>query len=205
MEQLETENWVMKLSGGGADQDTALQELGSLLNRRLTRSFGSKPGVDRAFIEDAVQDALLRVLAALDQFQAKSKFTTWATTIAVRTALSEMRRSRWKDISLEQLMEAKKIQVADASSDNSTERQIAMSQLVNEMYRVINSDLTEKQRTALLAELDGMPMEEIGRHLGANRNAIYKLTHDARKRLKKGLLAAGYSDEDLAALQKETS
>ena len=44
-----------------------------------------------------------------------------------------------------------------------------------------------------------MPQDEIARHLGSNRNAIYKLTHDARKNLKKGLEAAGYTAEDVLA------
>ena len=65
------------------------------------------------------------------------------------------------------------------------------------MYRIIAMDLTEKQRTALLAEFKGMPQEEIGRRMGSNRNAVYKLTHDARKRLKQGLESAGYSATDL--------
>ena len=43
----------------------------------------------------------------------------------------------------------------------------------------------------------GMPLAEIGRRMGSNRNAIYKLTHDARKRLKQGLEAAGYDARDL--------
>ena len=42
-----------------------------------------------------------------------------------------------------------------------------------------------------------MPQDEIARHLGSNRNAIYKLTHDARKRLKRGLELAGYGAEDI--------
>ena len=67
------------------------------------------------------------------------------------------------------------------------------------MYEVMESHLTEKQRTALLAELGGMPQSEIGRHLGSNRNAVYKLTHDARKRLRQGLEDAGYGAEDVQA------
>jgi RNA polymerase sigma factor (sigma-70 family) len=41
--------------------------------------------------------------------------------------------------------------------------------------------------------------DEIARHLGSNRNALYKLTHDARKRLKRGLEAAGFTAEDIGA------
>jgi hypothetical protein len=35
------------------------------------------------------------------------------------------------------------------------------------------------------------------RHLGSIRNALYKLTHDARKRLRQGLEAAGFTAEDI--------
>ena len=42
-----------------------------------------------------------------------------------------------------------------------------------------------------------MPQDEIGRQLGSNRNAIYKLTHDARRRLKAGLEAAGFGGDSL--------
>jgi RNA polymerase sigma-70 factor (ECF subfamily) len=64
---------------------------------------------------------------------------------------------------------------------------------------LIQNGLTAKQRDALLAELRGMPQDEIARHLGSNRNALYKLTHDARNRLKRGLEAAGFTAEDISA------
>ena len=63
----------------------------------------------------------------------------------------------------------------------------------------IQNDLTKRQRTALLAELKGVPQDEIARNLGSNRNAIYKLTHDARKKLNQRLEAAGFTAEDVVA------
>jgi DNA-directed RNA polymerase specialized sigma24 family protein len=42
-----------------------------------------------------------------------------------------------------------------------------------------------------------MPQDEIARHLGSNRNAVSKLTHDARKRLKRDLERAGFRAEDI--------
>jgi len=71
--------------------------------------------------------------------------------------------------------------------------------ILEKMQALIESELTEKQRAALTAELKGMPQDEIARHLGSNRNAVYKLTHDARKRLKQALQAAGYVAEDVHA------
>jgi RNA polymerase sigma-70 factor, ECF subfamily len=65
------------------------------------------------------------------------------------------------------------------------------------MRRIMREQLTEKQYVALTAELNGMPHEEIGRQLGRNRNAVYKLTHDARRKLKAELEAAGFGADSL--------
>lgn len=73
--------------------------------------------------------------------------------------------------------------------------------MLETMYRIIREDLTEKQREVLLAHLGGMPQAEIGRRLGTSRNAVYKLGFDARKRLKAGMINAGYSAEDLETFE----
>jgi RNA polymerase sigma-70 factor (ECF subfamily) len=58
--------------------------------------------------------------------------------------------------------------------------------------------LTDKQRTALVAtRIHGMPLEEVARRMGTNRNALYKLLHDARQRLKKKMEAEGLSPEEV--------
>ena len=202
MYQFQNQDWLEHLAATGSEQEIALSTLRSLLSQRLTRALSSSAGVNESFIEDVVQDALMRILASLDQFQGRSKFTTWATTIAIRLATAEMRRIRWKDTSLEQLTENQPEKVASVSP--SAEVEIDKAQFINTMYRIINEQLTEKQRTTLLAALQGMPQEEIARRMGSNRNTIHKIAHDARKRLKKGLIAAGYSESDLASFQGES-
>ena len=67
------------------------------------------------------------------------------------------------------------------------------------MAEIVANDLTERQRTAVIAELRGMPQAEIGRRLGITRNAVYKLTHDARKKIKRGLEASGFGAVDIRA------
>ena len=197
MNQIQNENWVARLTSDDGRQGEALSELRSLLVRRLHRAFATNPAVNEAFIEDVVQDALIAILASLEEFQGKSQFTTWGTTIAVRIALAEMRRRRWQDVSLEQLLEKNsRLNANEQLSVNEFQK----TELVEAMYRVIDQQLTEKQRIVLQAELQGMPQEEIGRRLGSNRNAIYKLTYDARKRLRAGMMEAGFSTEDLASL-----
>ncbi|HUW12513.1 MAG TPA: sigma factor-like helix-turn-helix DNA-binding protein [Anaerolineae bacterium] len=72
--------------------------------------------------------------------------------------------------------------------------------MLETLQTVIAEELTGKQRQALVAILvQGMPLEEVARRMGTNRNALYKLLHDARRRLKKRLLAQGLSTQDLLA------
>lgn len=192
-------DWVAKLSAFGAEQEAALSELRVILTTRVARAFHANRKVDDAFIQDVVQDGLLAILESLDDFQGRSQFTTWATTITIRIAMAEMRRRRWKDVSLDELMESQS-GVRENSSRHHLDSELQRSELIHAMHEVIQNQLTEKQRTVLRAELQGMPQEEIGRRLGSNRNAIYKVGHDARKRLRKGMIEAGYSAEDLAIL-----
>jgi RNA polymerase sigma-70 factor (ECF subfamily) len=42
-----------------------------------------------------------------------------------------------------------------------------------------------------------MPQAEIAAQMGLTRNALYKLTHDARKGLKRGLEAAGIGGDEV--------
>ena len=81
--------WLDRLRKSGADQQQALSALRELLMVRLRSTFRGQSGVDDAFLEDVTQEALLKILDKLDQFQGNSRFTTWATTIAVRVAFTQ--------------------------------------------------------------------------------------------------------------------
>ncbi|MEW5977455.1 MAG: RNA polymerase sigma factor [Acidobacteriota bacterium] len=196
----DNETWVTQLRSEGPAQQMALSDLRSALLRGLRRALATTVRRDESFYEDVVQDALVRILAKIHQYEGRSRFLTWATSVAISVGLSELRRRRWKDVSLQEV-----IADVDFSSRNAVDTDIGpaakweKTAILKAMYSVIHSELTEKQRIALLAELRGMPQDEIARHLGTNRNAVYKLTHDARKRLKRGLEAAGYRSADVQA------
>jgi RNA polymerase sigma-70 factor (ECF subfamily) len=50
----------------------------------------------------------------------------------------------------------------------------------------------------------GMPMDEVARKLGTNRNALYKLIHDARQRLQQRIVEiAGISAQEVMQLFEE--
>jgi RNA polymerase sigma-70 factor (ECF subfamily) len=72
--------------------------------------------------------------------------------------------------------------------------------LLSTLRRIIATELTDKQRQALVAvRIHGMPLEEVARRMGTNRNALYKLLHDARQRLKKRMMAEGLSPQEMLA------
>ncbi len=189
-------DWIERLSGELSTRGAALADLRELLLAKLRHAFASS-GDD--FIEDVTQEALLKIHGSIDAFEGRSQFTTWALTIAVRVGYTELRRLRWKDVSLEQVTgNTDAIDAGRVDSQNEPAASAIRRQLVEDIHAIIEEKLTEKQRDVLQAELAGMPQEEIGRRLGTNRNAIYKLTYDARKKLKNELERRGYSKEDLS-------
>ena len=82
---------------------------------------------------------------------------------------------------------------ASTSSEQTTER----SEMLEKLKRLIDSELTEKQWTAITAELRGMPLTELAEKMGSNPNSLYKLLHDARKKLRRGLESAGITMDDV--------
>lgn len=71
--------------------------------------------------------------------------------------------------------------------------------MLDKLKALITSELTERQWTAITAELNGMPLPQIAEKLNTNTNSIYKLLHDARKKLRSGLEVAGFTIDELRA------
>jgi RNA polymerase sigma-70 factor (ECF subfamily) len=194
------ETWLAHLDGASPDQEAALSDLRGALLGGLRKALSHRAGASDALLEDVVQDSLVRILERIAQFEGRSRFLTWAMAIAIRVAMSELRRQRWKDVSLDEVVAGADLVPERAIDDDpGPEARSEREAILGAMHNVIRNGLTEKQREALHAELRGMPQDEIARHLGSNRNAIYKLTHDARKQLKRGLEAAGFGAEDIHA------
>lgn len=201
MKERGNEEWLADLRGSARDE--ALADLRAFLVRGLGYALASRSDVDEVIIEDFVQDALLRTLDKLDTFRGESRFTTWAQKIAVNVAFTELRRRRWQDVSLDEIVESQGMDfVPDMMIDRSAkpDEQATQHIFLETLDRLIKTELTEKQRQALVAvRIQGMPLEEVARRMGTNRNAMYKLLHDARQRLKKQLEAEGLTPQDVLA------
>ena len=207
MSDRSNEQWLSDLKSAGPTQEAALTDLRSVLRAGLPYALSrylspSDPQFDD-LAEEIVQDALLRILDNLDTFEGRSKFTTWAHKITLRLALSELRRKRWEDVSLEGMIDTEGGQASiGLMADMGAGPELATEQMdmMSRVERIILEELTEKQRTAMIAsKIHGMPLDEVARRLDMNRNALYKLLHDARLRLKKRMAEEGLSPEDVLA------
>ena len=76
--------------------------------------------------------------------------------------------------------------------------------MLKHVRRVIDEELTDRQRKALtMLAIQDMSMEDAARKLKTNRNALYKLLHDARLRLKNRLAMEDISAHDVMSLFEE--
>jgi RNA polymerase sigma-70 factor (ECF subfamily) len=195
------EEWLSALQGPGRDR--GLADLRALLVRGLGYALSNRSDVDDQILEDFAQDALLKILQALDTFRGEARFTTWAEKIAVNVAFTELRRRRWQDTSLDKLTEGQSLDfVPDMMIDKSAgpDRQAVQRLFLETLQRLITTELTDKQRQAMIAvRIHGMPLAEVARRMGTNRNALYKLLYDARQRLKKKMEEEGLSAQDVLA------
>ena len=208
MKPLTNQEWLTALRA--ADNQQALEDLRLKLARGLHYALAGRApdGLLESLEEDVAQEAVLKILASLDTFRGESQFMTWATKIAVRLAFTELRRKRWQDVSLEGLLKVEEDQdytpALLADKTPSPEQLAERTMMMETVQKMIMESLSERQRQAILAILTGgAPMDEVARQLGTNRNALYKLLHDARLRLQKRLAEEGLSPKDLLALFSE--
>ncbi|HSL46957.1 MAG TPA: sigma-70 family RNA polymerase sigma factor [Anaerolineales bacterium] len=200
------QEWLHDLNEGAAVQDVAVADLRELLLRAalyfFNRNVGDFEGLEQDEImqraEDCAQDALIAVMKHLADFRGDSKFTTWAYKFAINIAMVAARRERWKAISLDELASYEESYFSEAiledkSAAAAPEQSAVQTELRVIIREVIEHELTERQRQVLIwMVFNDVPMDEVVRHLGTNRNAVYKMLHDARRKLKTGLQARGF-------------
>ena len=199
------EAWIADLKQPGPAREAALADLRAIVEKglpyALSRWLSPSDPLFQPLIEEVTQETLLRVLDQLHTFEGRSLFTTWVHKIAVRIALTELRRKRWRDASLDELTDNEDVPPPPgllADSQAGPETSAERADMLVHVRRILDEELTPKQRQALLLlGVQGMPMEQAASRMKTNRNALYKLLHDARLRLKRRMALEDLSAQDV--------
>jgi RNA polymerase sigma-70 factor, ECF subfamily len=189
----ESRAWLRALRATGPERDDAIARLHALLlraarfevaRRRPTLPHLRGNELDEIALE-AADDALMSVLARLDDFRGASRFTTWVYKFALLEAAVKLRRRAWqgREVPLEP-----ETWGLFSSSALEPDEQAEQSELLAALQRGIQEVLTPHQRRVLVAlALNGVPIDVLAERLNTTRGALYKTLHDARRKLRENL------------------
>jgi RNA polymerase sigma-70 factor (ECF subfamily) len=180
-----------------AARDAAVAELHALLLKaarfEVDRRRAGLPHLRGDDHEDLAQqsadDALVAVLAKLDQFRGESRFTTWAYKFALLEAAVKVRRRAWqgREIPLEDAAWST-LSTATAWAGRGAED----GELFAVLREQIETELSPRQREVLVAvALNDVPIDVLAERLDSTRGALYKTLHDARRKLRAALRERG--------------
>ena len=178
----------------GHPREEAIRELHALLLRAARFEVGRRRGalshVRGEELDDlamqAADDALMAVLRKLDTYRGQSRFTTWAYKFALLEAGVRLRRRAWQD--REVVLEPESWTQLSERTLGPAER-AEESELLASIATAIRDDLSPHQRCVLLAlAVDGVPIDVLAERLGTTRGALYKTLHDARRKLRAGVI-----------------
>jgi RNA polymerase sigma-70 factor, ECF subfamily len=193
----ESREWLSSLRDEGAVREAAIARLHALLlraarfevsRRRPTLPHLRGNELDEIALE-AADDALMSVLARLDDFRGASRFTTWVYKFALLEAAVKLRRRAWQGREIPLEPEA---WTSFSSAGLPPEEQAEQSELLATLQSGIDEALTAHQRRVLVAlALNGVPIDVLAERLNTTRGALYKTLHDARRKLRTHLASSG--------------
>jgi RNA polymerase sigma-70 factor, ECF subfamily len=199
----ESRAWLRNLRAEGPTKDEAVASLHALLLRaarfECARRRPALPHLRGNDLDDianqAADDALVSVLARLDDFRGASRFTTWVYKFALLEAAVKLRKRSWQGREVPLEPETWSL-FSSAGIEPSEEAE--QSELLATLQRAIAEVLTPHQRRVLIAlALNGIPIDVLAERLSTNRGALYKTLHDARRKLRKHLDEQGLSFDAL--------
>jgi RNA polymerase sigma-70 factor (ECF subfamily) len=203
----DSRRWLEELNGAGQVHDAAVARLHELLlraarfevSRRRPALAHLRGGDHDDLAQQSADDALVAVLAKLDDFRGDSRFTTWAYKFALYEAAVKLRRRAWQDRELPLEPEGWSLIASPAASPA---EHAAEGELLAALQAAIAEALSAHQREVLVAvTLNGVPIDVLAERLNTTRGALYKTLHDARKKLRRRLAADGFDIDDAGGRQ----
>lgn len=190
--------WLRDLRDTGPTRDAAVARLHTLLLRaarfEVKRRRPALPHLrgnelDEIALE-AADDALMSVLARLDDFRGASRFTTWVYKFALLEAAVKLRKRAWQDREIPLEQETWDIFSSAGLGPAAVAEQSELLAALGDGIAV----LTSHQRRVLVAlAVDGVPIDVLADRLNTNRGALYKTLHDARRNLRTYLTSRGFT------------
>lgn len=191
-------HWVAALTARDSRRDVAVTELHQVL-LRVTRAETARRsgthGVRGVELDDvahqAAGDAVVSILRKVPEFRGDSRFTTWAYKFAVLEVSSKLSRHAWRreSVHLDEDAWSRLPGRLGASPDESAEA----SELAAALRYAVDTVLSTRQRHVFVAlVVTGMPLDVLVAEVGTNRNAVYKMMFDARRKLRAHLVENGY-------------
>jgi RNA polymerase sigma-70 factor (ECF subfamily) len=176
----DSRRWLADLRSAGHRRDEAERRLYALLRRAA--EFEVRRRTERDvddLVTQAADDALLAVLAKLDDFRGESRFTTWAYKFALYEAAAKARRRAWHGRELPTAPEDWPA-IGHLQDFESPERLRALQRGI--------ARLTPHQREVLIAlAVNGVPIDVLAERRQTTRGALYKTLHDTRRALRRHL------------------
>jgi RNA polymerase sigma-70 factor (ECF subfamily) len=197
----ESRAWLQRLRSGGHERDQAHSELRELLlsaarfelNRRSVTLPHLRGGDREDLAQQTADDALLAILAKLEDFRGEARFTTWAYKFALLEAAVKLRRLAWQGREIPLEPEHWDL-IADRGS--SPAHGAETGELIAALRDAIEQMLTPHQRQILVAlTLNDVPIDVLSERLNTTRGALYKTLHDARRKLRTCLSEQGFEIE----------
>jgi RNA polymerase sigma-70 factor, ECF subfamily len=193
----DSRRWVEQLQVGHRRHDQTVVSLHAALRRvassELSRRRGQLSWVTGPEFEDLAQqaadDALVKVLAKIDDFRGLSRFTTWAFKFVIWEVSAAVGRHSWRrEPPGEALLWDQLPDPLARPPEDCVEQRAQLDALSHAI-----GELTDRQRVVFVAiALNDVPIDVVAARLGANRNAIYKNLFDARRGLRARMAAAGH-------------
>ena len=199
----DSQRWLRDLRSAGSEREAAVAQLHELLVRaarfEVARRRPTLPHLRGNELDDialeSADDALMSVLRRLDDFEGRSRFTTWVYKFALLEAAVKLRKRAWQNREVPLEPESWALFSSPALGP---EADVEQGELLATLQRAIGEILTPHQRQVLVAlALNGVTIDVLADRLDTTRAALYKTLHDARKKLRRHLEECGLSTETL--------
>jgi RNA polymerase sigma-70 factor (ECF subfamily) len=198
----ESAAWVDGLNALPPRRDEAVAGLHALLLRAARAELGRRSGHTSItgqeaddLAQQAADDAVVAILRRLPEFRGESRFTTWAYKFAILEVSSKLGRHFWtsrRDVAID----VEDWDLLPARFGITPESAAEAADLLAAVRAAVDTSLTARQREIFVAlVLQGVPLDALARKLGADRNTIYKVMFDARRKIRAALVTNGYLDD----------